>query len=123
MSVALSARFNWGSAVALKRLVILILSNTHLILFRCRVPKNESLYIASNEPELCFFNPLSEKYGFKIWTYHNFLGALDLVVDNDYQLFAMEMEVVKHARLKIATFKEDSPSHYLSSHARWPSGQ
>jgi hypothetical protein len=87
------------------------------------VPKNESLYIASNEPELGFFNPLSEKYGFKIWTYHNFLDALNLVVDNDYQLFAVEMEVVKHARLKIATFKEDSPLHYLSSHARWPAGQ
>lgn len=92
-------------------------------IFLCRVPKNESLYIASNEAELGFFKPLSEKYGFKIWTYHDFLYALNLCVDNDYQLFAVEMEVVKHGRLKIATFKEDSPQYYLSSHARWPAGQ
>lgn len=81
------------------------------------------MYIASNEAELGFFKPLSEKYGFKIWTYHDFLYALNPCVDNDYQLFAVEMEVVKHGRLKIATFKEDSPQHYLSSHPRWPAGQ
>eukprot|EP00249_Psilotum_nudum_P015477 c25348_g1_i1 orf=270-1136(-) len=69
------------------------------------IPEGRTLFIASNERQPGFFDPLSSKYNV---TYSsNFVTILDSVVQNNYQLFMVERLVLTGAKTFVKTFKEE----------------
>ncbi|GAY43693.1 hypothetical protein CUMW_076440 [Citrus unshiu] len=69
------------------------------------VPPGRTLFIASNERTPGFFSSLAVRYNLAYSS--NFSDILDLVVENNYQLFMVERLILVGARTFIKTYKED----------------
>lgn len=73
------------------------------------ISKGENLYVMSNEKEPNYFKPLENI--FNLFTYKDFPEFVTLIQADNYLLFSVENEIMKHAKTKIKTFKEQD---YLS---------
>lgn len=68
------------------------------------IPKGEKLYIMSNESKVGYFDLLKNYY--TVFTYNLFPEYILLEKNDNYFLFMVETEIMKHAKIKIKTFEE-----------------
>jgi len=85
------------------------------------LPENTTIYIASNEKVEGFFRPISEKY--KIFSLEDFAEKIRILTNyrsdyNSYIVYQAELNVLKHAKSHIDTFKEENPTYYLTEDPR-----
>ncbi|KAH6555333.1 hypothetical protein KP509_1Z264500 [Ceratopteris richardii] len=69
------------------------------------IPEGRTLFIASNEREPGFFDPLGTRY--KLAFISHFKDIVDPVVQNNYQLFIIERLILFGAKTYVKTFKEE----------------
>ena len=74
-----------------------------------------NIYIMTNEKNLNIYNKLVKKYKNKIYFSTNFESLKS--IDDNYYLFCIEKEIMKHASIKISTFKTNGTFYddYLSN--------
>ena len=78
-----------------------------------------NIYIMTNEKDLSIYDPIMKKYKNKVYFYKDF-NILNTIEDN-YYLFCIEKEIMKHANIKISTFKTNGTFYddYLSNINGW----
>jgi hypothetical protein len=82
------------------------------------ISKGEKLYIMSNESQNGFFNILNRNY--EVYTYNDFPEYVGFEKEDNYFLFMIENEIMRQAKTKIKTFKEEG---YLSLLDYGPNGK
>ncbi|KAG0605879.1 hypothetical protein M758_9G094900 [Ceratodon purpureus] len=80
------------------------------------IPAGRTLYIASDERQIHYFDKLSLKY--RVVKSENFSAILDPVVQNNYELFMVERLVLVGAKTLVKTWKEDAGDLSLSDEAK-----
>ena len=78
-----------------------------------------NIYIMTNEKDLTIYDSIIKKYKNKVYFYKDF-NILNTIEDN-YYLFCIEKEIMKHANIKISTFKTNGTFYddYLSNINGW----
>ena len=78
-----------------------------------------NIYIMTNEKDLRIYDPIIKKYKNKVYFYKDF-NILNTIQDN-YYLFCIEKVIMKHANIKISTFKTKGIFYndYLSNIKGW----
>ena len=78
-----------------------------------------NIYIMTNEKDLSIYDPVIKKFKNKVFFYKDF-NILNTIEDN-YYLFCIEKEIMKHANIKISTFKTNGTFYddYLSNINGW----